>query len=280
MGRPHRRGNIGNVLSRPWGWPPSFSRSWPGILGVAGGSSWEPEIHFPQSRPVPSSSSSSFVRFSSSFFRTSLGGANGFSGGGLARRPDRLLPQRLSRQHRNLDLPPGRGLVCSPSRPADFLSNACFWPSDECPRFAFDGVKIKIANPPPRPPKPRTRDPGRQSRVRPESREPDEKDDLPAKPGPSPRETPKAARRELRKGAVKPPPPPQSRPSNSPSPSSTTGPFTPCLRLTLLDPGAPTEQIDKAELSGKTPADRGKAGRVQGRRRGPGISSRPGHHDL
>jgi S-DNA-T family DNA segregation ATPase FtsK/SpoIIIE len=118
-------------------------------------------------------------------------------------------------------------------------------------RFAFDGVKIKIANPPPRPPKPARAAPAAKAALRPESLEPDEKDGLPAKPGPSRREPPKAARRELRKGAVKPPLPPAAKAEQFAFPQFDDRPAYAMPPLTLLDPGAPTEQIDKAELQEK-----------------------------
>jgi len=65
------------------------------------------------------------------------------------------------------------------------------------------------------------------------------------------REPPPPARRELRKAAAKPPLPPAPKPEQFAFPQFDDRPEYTMPPLTLLDPGAPTEQIDKAELQEK-----------------------------
>jgi len=121
-------------------------------------------------------------------------------------------------------------------------------------RFTIAGVKIRI----PRRPKPEKIE--RAGLFQKKSKEAGREkagEDRTAK-GPS--ETPAARkaerrvpppRRELRKAAVKPPLPPAAKPEQFAFPQFDDRPAYTLPPLTLLDPGAPTEQIDKAELQEK-----------------------------
>ncbi|MCX6566887.1 MAG: DNA translocase FtsK 4TM domain-containing protein [Candidatus Aminicenantes bacterium] len=129
-------------------------------------------------------------------------------------------------------------------------------------RFTIAGVKIRI----PRRPKPekpaREEEPARKGLFRkktedagrekiPEDRNKKEPAATLAPARTDRREPPSSPRRELRKAAVKPPLPAVVKPEQFAFPQFDDRPAYTLPPLTLLDPGAPTEQIDKAELQEK-----------------------------
>ncbi len=110
-------------------------------------------------------------------------------------------------------------------------------------RFTVAGVKIRI----PRRPKPEK--PAREKKASAKAEAEPAAAPVPARaerrePSPPPR-------RELRKAAVKPPLPPAARPEQYAFPQFDDRPDYTLPPLTLLDPGAPTEQIDRKELQEK-----------------------------
>ena len=123
-------------------------------------------------------------------------------------------------------------------------------------RFTIAGVKIQI----PRRPKPekigraglfrkKSKEAGRQKAG--EDRAAKGPSATPAAPKAERREPLPPPRRELRKAAIKPPLPPAAKPEQFAFPQFDDRPAYTLPPLTLLDPGAPAEQIDKAELQEK-----------------------------
>ena len=72
-----------------------------------------------------------------------------------------------------------------------------------------------------------------------------------AVPAPAPIQRPEPARRELRRATVRPPLPAAAKPEQFAFPQFDDRPDYTMPPLTLLDPGAPSEQIDKSELQEK-----------------------------
>ncbi|HOY98202.1 MAG: DNA translocase FtsK 4TM domain-containing protein [Acidobacteriota bacterium] len=110
-------------------------------------------------------------------------------------------------------------------------------------RFTVAGVKIRI----PRRPKPEK--PAREKKA--SARAKAEPAAAPAPARAERREPSPPPRRELRKAAIKPPLPPVARPEQYAFPQFDDRPDYTLPPLTLLDPGAPTEQIDRKELQEK-----------------------------
>jgi S-DNA-T family DNA segregation ATPase FtsK/SpoIIIE len=116
-------------------------------------------------------------------------------------------------------------------------------------KFTSAGVKIRVPkHPKPEKPPKEEKKKAAGGESAPETRGPKE---APAAAGPARVERPEPPRPQLRKSAIRPPLPTAAKPEQFAFPQFDDRPDYTMPPLTLLDPGAPSEQIDKSELQEK-----------------------------